>query len=160
VSGSGGVSFDIGGVTATTEGTRFDNPFAGPIGDAFPGLEAGHDLPAEELPAVSGPATTAGPPIPATGAPFAGDDPLAGSLGGAYAAPGFGGEAAPPASTLEELAGSEAVGFEPALGPTSRRLPGRRGGTALAIGVLGLLGVLAVAGADALRLRRSARSFP
>ena len=33
LTGSGGISFDFGGVTATTEGEAYDNPFAGGIGD-------------------------------------------------------------------------------------------------------------------------------
>ncbi|HEV7537075.1 MAG TPA: hypothetical protein VGP90_15645, partial [Acidimicrobiia bacterium] len=33
LTGSGGISFDFGGVTATTEGEQYDNPLAGGLGD-------------------------------------------------------------------------------------------------------------------------------
>ena len=151
-SGSGGVSFDVGGVTATTEGTRYENPFAGPIDTGFPGLE----LPAEpgDIPAAVPPADQlpftplpdpAGPPLPLP----------------AYTAPAFG--ARPPAPGSSVVAAPTPVppaSFAPTAGPATRQLAGRRGGTALAIGVLGLAAVLCIAGADALRLRRAARTIP
>ena len=68
LTGSGGISFDFGGVTATTEGETYDNPFAGGIGDggeagdggfgsdAVPGLP---DL-GSGIPTASGPLTDVG----------------------------------------------------------------------------------------------------
>lgn len=152
-SGSGGVSFDVGGVSATTEGTRFDNPFDGPLDLGFPGLE----LPSGDtgLPVTLPPAPDLLTPPPlteGTGAAF--PDLAYGN------APAFG--ATTPAPGGDEVAapGPDPVAsFQPALGPTTRQLAGRRGGTALAIGLLGLAAVLCVAGADALRIRRAARTI-
>src|SRR5882762_1520996 len=55
LTGSGGISFDFGGVTATTEGEHYDNPLAGGTGDLTDGggadLGALPDLGPEPAPA-------------------------------------------------------------------------------------------------------------
>ena len=150
LSGSGGVSFDIGGVSATTEGTRFDNPFAGPIDDGL--LDGAGGL--EPVPASAEPLLVPLPPSAPASSPLAENvisdlpssgrgaltDPASAGSGSEIAAPG------PP---------------EPAyLGPTSRRLPGHRGGAALAVALIGLAGIFALGAADALHLRRASRSAP
>ena len=145
-SGSGGVSLDVGGVSATTEGTRYDNPFDGPLGDPFgatppdvplPAYEPPSALPAEDF--LTAPFTTEPSVLPAYR--------FAPSL--EMAAP------APAAPAPPEVAFAQPVG-----GPSSRRLAGDTGGAALAVGIIGLLAVLGLAAADALHLRRAARSIP
>jgi hypothetical protein len=150
LSGSGGVSFDIGGVSATTEGTRYDNPFAGPIDDGR--LDGAGGL--EPLPAPAEPLLALSPSAPASmplaDASFASDLPPSGG-GAALTDPASAsaGEVAAPGSP------------EPAyLGPASRRLPGHRGGAALAVGLIGLTGIVALGAADALHLRRASPSTP
>jgi hypothetical protein len=146
-SGSGGISFDVGGVSATTEGTRYDNPFDGPLGDPFgsaeppplpPVPEPALELPAEESPAA---------PPPYDDLAFALPESVAGPLPAVTPA-----VEAPGASSVSSLAQPVA--------PSSRRLAGTRGGAALVVGAIGLLAVLLLAGADARHLRRSARSAP
>lgn len=146
-SGSGGVSFDFGGASATTEGIRYEDPFGGPLDDLLPGLDA----PFEAV----GPAV---PPFPDVPVPLAPPDP-----GPAPDSPpdGFGFDTGAP------TAGADVAALQPAgpatsaeFGPTSNHSPGRRGGTALAVGIIGLFGILALAAADALHLRRSARIIP
>jgi hypothetical protein len=148
-SGSGGVSFDVGGVSATTEGIRYDNPFDGPLGDPFGAVEPELPSPAAEPPV----ALAAGGEL-LTG-PLLGEPP---SLLPAY---GF---APPPESAAlapgPAPADPEIAFVQPARGPTSRRLAGETGGAALAVGAIGLLAILALAAADALHLRRAARSIP
>jgi hypothetical protein len=147
-SGSGGISFDVGGVSATTEGARYDNPFDGPLGDPFGAVE---------------------PELPASGI----EPPLALPAGDFLAAPlpyepravlpadgsDLPVETAAPAPGLAP-ATPEIVFAQPARGPTSTRLAGDKGGAALAVGAIGLLAILALAGADALHIRRTARSIP
>lgn len=147
-SGSGGISLDFGGVSATTEGQRFDNPFDGPLDGAF-------GAPPAELPAPLPPAPA--PPFEAAAPPPAGPDSTVGAFTPSYGvapvpdtpAPSFPDEVAPPRSEFAQ----------PAVGPSSREIPGHRGGAALAVGAVGLAAVLAVAAADALHLRRAARTI-
>jgi hypothetical protein len=144
-SGSGGISFDVGGVSATTEGARYDNPFDGPLGDPFGAPAPEFPVSAEPLPAL--PRVLLAAPLPA--------EP---SVLPAY---GF----APPLqlaapATAPGPAAPDIAFVQPAGGPTSRRLAGDTGGAALAVGAIGLLAILALAAADALHLRRAARSIP
>jgi hypothetical protein len=148
LSGSGGLSFDFGGVLATSEGRRFDNPLAGPIGDDFGAPADGVVLP---------PSTAAEVPILDTG-PLPPEE-LAGALpselpGNGYSAPG-------PVPPEDLLAAPVRPTPAPAsLGPASSRLPGRKGGAALAVGIVGLLAVIFLAVADAAHIRRASRSIP
>jgi hypothetical protein len=154
LTGSGGVSFDIGGVSATTEGVRYDNPLAGPIDNGF--ADWAPEMPAPEVPgARTGPAIAAAdagllPAEESAGLPIPVDDPGRGRPSSgprpSQAAAGVdpGGSAAQPAS----------------IGPTSSRLPGRRGGAALVVGLIGLAGIAVLGAADGLHLRRAARSMP
>jgi hypothetical protein len=146
LSGSGGVSFDLGGVLATSEGTRFDNPLAGPIDDEVGPPDGDVVLP---------PSTAAEVALPDSG-PLPPEDLAAGLPGGlpAYSAPA-------PVPPEDLLAAPARPGAAPAtLGPAASRLPGRKGGAALAVGIVGLLAVIALAVADAVHIRRASRSIP
>jgi hypothetical protein len=155
LSGSGGVSFDIGGVSATTEGVRYENPLAGPIDDGWAGFEP---PPAFELPAAGSAAPAAalepgvlpGAEVPSFSIPL--DDPGSGH-------PSSGAE---PGTTEEASGGFPGPSsVQPAYaGPTSSRLPGRRGGAAVAVGLIGLAGIALLGAADGIHLRRAARSIP
>jgi hypothetical protein len=155
LTGSGGVSFDFGGVTATTEGTRYDNPLAGGLGDSGDlgdgGLGVLPDLGSESSPAgaFSGPSVDAGLP-----AGTAGD--LGAPLGSGPGSPSGSGPAVgtPPAG--DEAAFATPTGL---FGSTSRHVPGHKGGPALAVAALALLTVAALAAADASHLRRASRSI-
>ena len=156
LSGSGGVSFDIGGVSATTEGVRYDNPLAGPFGDGSLGFEA--QPPSLDSPAGAGPAAVQRPDNP--NGPVHLDDPTSSLL--PIDEPGLS-RPSPDPRPSQEMAGAlpGSGGAQPAfLGPTSSRLPGHRGGTALVVGFVGLAGIVLVAAADALHVRRSTRSIP
>jgi hypothetical protein len=148
ISGSGAVSFDFGGVSATSEGARFDNPLAGPIGDDLGAPGDDVVLPPSSAEEVALPASGPLPPeelaaaLP-TGTTPAGDYP-AGSV--------------PPEDLL--AAPSQPAPAPASLGPASSRLPGRKGGAALAVGIVGLLAVLFLAAADAVHIRRASRSIP
>jgi hypothetical protein len=157
LSGSGGISFDIGGVSATTEGTRYDNPFAGPVdGNLGAGpLDGGAALAPEPIAA---PGSAPGS-LPATS--VLGVD----EAGRAAGTPGDGGSdglTGATASGSGAVGGTAAPGFPEAayVGPAARRLPGHRGGAALAVGLLGVTAVVALAGADAFHLRRGSRTIP
>jgi hypothetical protein len=151
LSGSGGVSFDIGGVSATTEGVRYDNPLAGPIDDGFAAFEPEPEPepPALELPGGAAPAAALdagllpGEETPSLSIPF--DDS---GLGRPSSEPG-------PSEGAAESSAQPAFA-----GPTSSRLPGRRGGAALLVGLIGLAGVGLLGAADGVHLRRAARSLP
>jgi hypothetical protein len=163
LTGSGGISFDFGGVTATTEGEAYDNPLAGGFddgGDAgdggfgsdeVPGL---HDLGGGSAPSLSGPAVDSG--AVGSAADFgvsAGAD--LGGPSGAASGPGSG-AAIGPGPSGEEAAFGDPAGL---FGPTSRHVAGRKGGPALAVAALALLIVAALAAADAFHLRRASRSI-
>jgi hypothetical protein len=168
LTGSGGISFDFGGVTATTEGDVYDNPFAGGIGeedlgdggfgsDAVPGLPG---IGSGYLGA-SGPLTDDG-----SGSGLGSPTDFGGSSGvriGGSTGAGVGG---PSSNTGSGGTGGSADGDEfaygdPAglFGSTSRHVPGRKGGPALAVAALALLTVAALAAADAFHLRRASRSI-
>jgi hypothetical protein len=161
LTGSGGISFDFGGVTATTEGEAYDNPFAGGIGDgsdagdggfgsdAVPGLP---DLGSGSVPTGSGPLGDLGA---GTGSPADFGASAGAGLGGPSSNPGSG-------SAVGSGPGGEEVAYgDPAglFGSTSRHVPGRKGGPALAVAALALLTVAALAAADAFHLRRASRSI-
>jgi hypothetical protein len=159
LTGSGGISFDFGGVTATTEGEHYDNPFAGGVGDTAPGegdLGALPDLGPEPAPAaaLSGPAAdtgvNSGPPAD-LGAP----------IGDSLGAPSGSGSGSGSRPALGAAPGGEAAFATPTglFGSTSRHLPGHKGGRALAVAALALLIVAALAAADAFHLRRASRSI-
>jgi hypothetical protein len=148
LTGSGGVSFDLGGALATSEGTRFDNPLGGPIDDEFGPPDGDVVLP---------PSTAAEVALPDSG-PLPPEELTAGLPGGLpasdYSAPG-------PVPPEDLLAAPTRPGAAPAtLGPAASRLPGRKGGAALAVGIVGLLTVLFLAVADAAHIRRASRSIP
>ena len=127
LTGSGAFDLGFGGATVTTEGARFDNPFASSGG----GVDVlGSGLQAPSPSTASGPfgATTLTPGTPGTPG-------VAGTLGIGtlhHRGPGGGGL----------LAGV-------------RSLPGHTGGWAILIGFLAVAGVAAVAGADWWRLRHA-----
>ena len=164
LTGSGAISFDFGGVSATTEGEVYDNPFAGGIGDdtgtddggfgsdAVPGLP---DIGSGYL-GGAGPLTdtSAGTGLgsPADFGGSAGAD-----VGGPSTNTGTGGEASGSVpGGGEEYAYGDPAGL---YGSTSRHVPGRKGGPALAVAALALLTVAALAAADAFHLRRASRSI-
>ena len=164
LTGSGGLSFDFGGVTATTEGEAYDNPLAGGIGDggdlgdggfgsdAVPGLP---DLGSGQIPAASGPLTDVGAGTGSSADFGASSGAGLGSPSGNASNPGSG-AAADSGSTGDEVAYADPAGL---FGSTSRHVPGSKGGRALAVAALALLTVAALAAADAFHLRRASRSI-
>ena len=164
LTGSGGLSFDFGGVTATTEGERYDNPLLGGGDDnSAPGGDLGAlpDVGPEPAPATASgsPATDialpAGPAdsgLPAGGTDYGSGSPAGGT--GSIAAPATG-TASPPSGS----SGDEAAFGVPAFGSATHRLPGHKGGRAVAVAALALLAVAALAAADAFHLRRASRSI-
>jgi hypothetical protein len=158
LTGSGGLTFDFGGVTATTEGEEYENPFAGGSGDDG-GLGDGSDLGAAlpelaPLPATAFSGPVSDPGLSSGAAPFGG--PVGNTVGGPTVTgprsrPGLG---AAPAG--DEVAIDDTSGL---FGSTSRRVPGQKGGRALAVAALALLTVAALAAADAFHLRRASRSI-
>jgi len=169
LAGAGGIRFDFGGVSATTEGEHYDNPLAGGPGDngGLGGGVGGGDGGLPELPpapaaaAETGPVSTVGP---AAGAGDLGAGEAFGSPSGSGA--GFG--TAPSGATTGPGNGANpgGNGGETALGPstnlfgpTSSHLPGHKGGRALAVALLALLTIAVLAAADAFHLRRASRSI-
>jgi len=162
LTGTGGIAFDFGGVTATTEGEAYDNPFAGGIGDGTDpgdgGFGDGGEVPGlPEIPApstaFSGPAADSGLPADSTGNLGFGGDGASPSASGSVPGAGSG-----PADATNP-AGDE-VAFDPGfLGTASRHEPGSKGGRALAVAALAMLIVAALAAADAFHLRRASRSI-
>lgn len=166
LTGAGGISFDFGGVTATTEGETYDNPLAGGLGDSgdlgdggfggsddVPGLPDLGAVPGPDRTALSGPVADIGT---GTGAPT--------DLGGS-GSPGLGGPASPgtaagaglgSAPARDEVAFADPAGL---FGSTSRHVPGHKGGRALAVAALAILTIAALAAADAFHLRRASRSI-
>src|SRR5581483_3844787 len=118
LTGTGGFVVELGGGSATTEGTSYTNPF-----DA------------------------AGPPPDLGGvAPVAdASTPTGDVVGGATTPPAETSLTPGPAATLASIPAS---------------VPGSRGGTAVVMGLLGLLAVAGVALADYLRIRRGDRVIP
>lgn len=161
LTGTGGITFDFGGVTATTEGEQYDNPLAGGFGDEAGGFGDGADL-GEALPelaplpatAFSGPVDGGSLPadLPADLGSFPGDS--GGSTGGR--APRSQPRAGSAVGDGEETAFDDTSGL---FGSTSRRVPGEKGGRAVAVAGLALLTVAALAAADAFHLRRASRSI-
>ena len=161
LTGSGGISFDFGGVNATTEGEVYDNPFAGGIGeddlgdggfgsDAVPGLPS--YLGGGSLGTDPGPLGDAG-----LGTGSVGDfgAPTGADGGSPSSNPGSG-------EPARSVPGGEEIAYGdpgPLFGSTSRHVPGRKGGPALAVAALALLTVAALAAADAFHLRRASRSI-
>jgi len=166
LTGSGGISFDFGGVTATTEGEVYDNPFAGGIGeddlgDGGFGSDATGLFPDGGLPSYLGggsPPTDSGPLGDAglgTGSPADFGASTGAGLGGPSSNPGSD-PAVGSDPSGEEVAYGDPAGL---FGSTSRHVPGRKGGPALAVAALALLTVAALAAADAFHLRRASRSI-
>jgi hypothetical protein len=155
LTGTGGITFDFGGVTATTEGEEYDNPFAGGVGDDNP-FDGGEGL-SDAFPELG--------PVPAT----ASSGPLTGIAlpGGTstdFGTPAGGSAGGPSAPRARPGTGGDPAGEEVAIdgglfGSTSRHEPGRKGGRALAVAALALLTVAALAAADAFHLRRASRSI-
>ncbi|MDQ1514460.1 MAG: hypothetical protein QOE80_290 [Actinomycetota bacterium] len=163
LTGSGGISFDFGGVTATTEGEQYDNPLAGGLGDTGDLSDGGGgdlgalpDIGPEPAPAtaLSGPAVDSGLPGATTAEPgLPTGDGLSGPSGG-----GSGSGSRPALGAAPS--GDEAAFANPgALGSASRHLPGHKGGRAVAVAALALIAVAALAAADALHLHRASRSI-
>jgi hypothetical protein len=167
LTGSGAVSFDFGGVTATTEGETYDNPFAGGIGDGGDlgdggfGSDATGSFSDGGLPDLgSGAIPTASGPLTDVGAGASAD--FGASSGVGLGSPS--GNASNPGSRAAAgsgPAGDEVAYADPAglFGSTSRHVPGHKGGRALAVAALALLTVAALAAADAFHLRRASRSI-
>ncbi len=158
LTGTGGISFEFGGVTATTEGEEYDNPLAGGFGDEAGGFDPGADL-GDALPelapipstAFSGPNYGGAPAdVPADPAGSAGD--IGGNTGVRTPRP----QPRAAEGNDEEIALDDTVGL---FGSTSRRVPGQKGGRAVAVAGIALLTVAALAAADAFHLRRASRSI-
>jgi hypothetical protein len=157
-SGSGGVSFDFGGITASTDGSVYENPFGngfgdpgGAFGDLPPGPDSSAGFPFTDFPTADGSAlppvftplpvtTDFAAALPAFQAPALPPLPVAGAT-----PDGVGEEAAAPEYTSE---------IQPALGSSVSREDGHKGGSALAVGMVGLLAVAALIAADALHIKR------
>jgi hypothetical protein len=164
LTGTGGVSFDFGGVTATTEGEAYDNPFAGGLGDASDvgvgGSGDGGEVPG--LPEIPAPSTAfSGPSVTDGGLPA----DTGGNLGFGGDTGGPSGSRSVPSAALNTGAAGDPAGDEIAfadpglLGSASRHEPGTKGGRAVAVAALSLLVVAALAAADAFHLRRASRSI-
>lgn len=173
LTGTGGIRFDFGGVSATTEGEVYDNPFAGGLGDGANGGDGGFGSEVEvpglpDLPSTDGMPSSAfsGPAGDSSG--FTGDtgDAAGGGLGGSFGgSSGSGGTSAVDAGS-QPAAGTEPGGDEVAyadpaalFGPMTRHEPGDKGGRALVVAALAILTVAALAAADAMHLRRASRSI-
>jgi len=157
LTGSGGISFDFGGVTATTEGEHYDNPLAGGLGDDGGGLGGG-DL--GTLPGIGpepAPASALSGPAADTGLSTGGPADLGGADLGGPSAPASG--SGPTVGAAP--AGDQAAFATPAglFGSTSHHVPGHKGGRAVAVAALSLLTIAALATADAFHLRRASRSI-
>jgi hypothetical protein len=161
LTGSGGISFDVGGVTATTEGEHYDNPLAGGPGDGSE-LGNGGDLGAlPDLGPEPAPATALGNPLPDTGAGTTPGD-FGAPSGDSFSGPSGSGSGGGAGAGLGAAASSDEAAFANpagAFGSTSRHLPGHKGGRAVAVAALALLAVAALAAADAFHLRRASRSI-
>jgi len=168
LAGAGGIRFDFGGVSATTEGEHYDNPLAGGPGDSGDlggGIGAGDN----GLPELPPPPATAAESGALSPGPAAGNGDLGAGAGEATGTPsGSGGAlgANPAAAPGTAGAGTTNGGGESALGPSSglfgpasQHLPGHKGGRALAVALLALLTIGALAAADAFHLRRASRSI-
>ena len=167
LTGSGGISFDFGGVTATTEGEHYDNPLAGGPGDTGDlgngGLGPDNGLP--ELASPPAPAAAqsgatadsglAGPATADTG--LATGESFTGPSGAGSGAGAGQGRGPGPATAGGEAAFAAPTGV---FGSTSRHLPGHTGGRGVAVAALALLTIAALAAADAFHLRRASRSIP
>jgi hypothetical protein len=165
LTGTGGISFDFGGVTATTEGEAYDNPFAGGIGDGSDlgggGFGDGGEVPG--LPEIPAPSTAFSAPSVTDGGLPADPGGNLGFDGGRGSTPSASGSVPSSGSNpgaAGNPAGEEIAFADPGLlGSTSRHEPGRKGGRALAVAALSLLVVAALAAADAFHLRRASRSI-
>lgn len=167
LTGTGGIAFDFGGVTATTEGEVYDNPFAGGVGDGADlgggGFGDGGEIPG--LPDLPSTSTAYSAPVGngALSSGAAGD--VSGSFGTGLTGPSGSGSAsgvgARSGAVAAVPAGDEVAYADPAalFGPASRHEPGSKGGRALAVAALALLLVAALAAADAFHLRRASRSI-
>jgi hypothetical protein len=126
LTGAGAFDFALGGTSATTEGTRFENPFAAFPSGAGGGLTAG----AAVLAAQASASVPGGASIPGTsGTPALGGQPPRNRTGAVRTGTGV-------------LAGA-------------RSLAGKTGGWPVLVGFIAVAGVLSVAGADWLRVRRA-----
>lgn len=172
LTGTGGIRFDFGGVSATTEGEVYENPFAGGLGDGLNAGDGGFGA-AIEVPglpvlpstdAADGSTATAfgGPLTDSAGFPADSTGGVGGSFGSpsAFASPA-GPAGSPPTAGVDPGADDEVAYGDPAalFGPLSRHEPGSKGGRALAVAALAVLTVAALAAADALHLRRASRSI-
>ncbi|HEV7865139.1 MAG TPA: hypothetical protein VGR20_20755 [Acidimicrobiia bacterium] len=162
LTGSGGLSFDFGGVSATTEGEHYDNPLSGGLGDTGDlndGNVGGGDLP--ELGPEPAPSTAlSGGPVTDTGFATGSGSDLGAQGGDTSSGPSTSGPRSRSglgsAPTGDEAAFATPTGL---FGSTSRHLPGHKGGRAVAVAALALLSVAALAAADAFHLRRASRSI-
>ena len=160
LTGSGGISFDFGGVNATTEGEVYDNPFAGGIGE-----DLGGGFGSDEVPGL--PSYLGGGSLDTGEGPYGGSslgDVPSEDYGTATGGGGFGGSSSIPGPDpgIGSTPPDEEVAYgDPAalFGSTSRHVPGRKGGPALVVAALALLTVVALAAADAFHLRRASRSI-
>jgi hypothetical protein len=161
-SGSGGITFDFGGVSATTEGAVFDNPFDDVIEDGFgsdpfgslpPGVPDGFPAGGGELPPES-----VGPFLPPEGY-VSGGAPMRYASGAAPlpTLPDTSPFDGTPSGAGEEQAAPPPGDYiQPALGSSTRQLKGKRGGSALAVGLAGLAAVAGLGAADVIYTRRRA----
>jgi hypothetical protein len=165
LAGAGGIRFDFGGVSATTEGEHYDNPLAGGPGDngglggGFGGGDTGlPELPPSPAAAAESGASTIGP---AAGSGDLGTGEAFGSPSGSGAALG-GSPIRGTNGAGDGASGGRETALGPAagpFGPASQHLPGHKGGRALAVALLALLTIAALAAADAFHLRRASRSI-
>ncbi|HEX7167021.1 MAG TPA: hypothetical protein VF230_08580 [Acidimicrobiales bacterium] len=145
VSGGGRFDLEIGGANGYTEGHKFESPFdfdftgafdSGASND-FASFDSGSET-FEDIGTASGPSVLGSSP-----SSFGGS-----TTGGSAATP-------PPAATANG-GGSESTGT---LAGTVKTIPGTRGGTAVLVGLVGLLGALAIGAADLRTIRSSRRTI-
>jgi hypothetical protein len=142
VTGAGRFDLEIGGATGYTEGVRYDVPFNFDFSSfTSPALGVSNDF-APDV-AAFGEADYA-----AVGA----SSPVGGYAAGATSSPSAAGTAAPGGRPggLSAVTASE----------NSPLSPGKKGGAAAAVGLAGLLGAMALAGAEYRSIRTARRTIP
>ena len=160
LSGTGSAGLGVGGVTAFTAATEFPEAAAIDLGeiDMSSGVDLGADLAAPAFEADSTEFTAAADMSTVLGASdfssdFSSADSSLPPIEDTAMIPETGDVATTaPASTVPDLPSANLA--------SNRIIPGSKGGTAAVVGGIGLAGLLGLAGADRLIMRRTKREIP